>query len=109
VLAVASPQRMTVLPDVPTMRELGYADFTHYGFVGLSAPKGTPAAAVAALNKALNAALATPEVKQKFEPLGMTIPSTPNSPEAYIAYMTKEAAHQAELAKLAGGKIPQAH
>ena len=72
-------------------------------------PKGTPASAVAVLNKALNAALATPEVKQKLAPLGMTVPPAPNSPEDYLAYITKEAAHQAELAKLAGGKLPESH
>jgi tripartite-type tricarboxylate transporter receptor subunit TctC len=109
VLAVGSPERMAVMPDVPTMKELGYAGFTHYAFIGLSVPKGTPASAVAVLNKALNAALATPEVKQKLAPLGMTVPSAPNSPEDYLAYMTKEAAHQAELAKLAGGKVPESH
>jgi tripartite-type tricarboxylate transporter receptor subunit TctC len=109
VLAVASPRRMALMPDVPTMQELGYAGFTHYAFIGLSVPKGTPSAAVTTLNKALNAALATPAVKDKLEPLGMTIPPAPNSPEAYIAYMTKEAAHQAELAKLAGGKVSESH
>jgi tripartite-type tricarboxylate transporter receptor subunit TctC len=109
VLAVASPDRMALMPEVPTMQELGYAGFTHYAFVGLSVPKGTPASAVALLNKALNQALADPVVKQKLEPLGMTIPPAPNSPDAYIAYMTKEAAHQAELAKLAGGKVSESH
>jgi hypothetical protein len=48
-------------------------------------------------------------VKQRLEPLGMTIPPAPNSPETYLAAMTKEAAHQAELAKLAGGKVPASH
>jgi tripartite-type tricarboxylate transporter receptor subunit TctC len=109
VLAVASPNRMALMPDVPTMQELGYAGFTHYAFIGLSVPKGTPAAAVAVLNKALNEALATPAVKQRLEPLGMTIPPAPNSPDAYLAHMTKEAAHQADLAKLAGGKVPPSH
>jgi tripartite-type tricarboxylate transporter receptor subunit TctC len=107
VLAVAGPDRLALLPDVPTMQELGYTGFTHYAFIGLSVPKDTPASAVAVLNKALNAALATPEVKQKLGPLGMTVPPQPNSPADYIAYMTKEAAHQAELAKLAGGKAPE--
>jgi tripartite-type tricarboxylate transporter receptor subunit TctC len=106
-LAVANPNRLALLPDVPTMQELGYTGFTHYAFIGLSVPKDTPVSAVAVLNKALNAALATPEVKQKLEPLGMTVPPQPNGPADYIAYMTKEAAHQAELAKLAGGKIPE--
>jgi len=109
VLALASPNRLALLPDVPTMQQLGYAGFTHYAFIGLSVPKGTPASAVTVLNKALNEALATPAVKERLEPLGMTIPPAPNSPEAYLAYMTKEAAHQAELAKLAGGKVPASH
>ncbi len=102
VLAVTSPQRLKNLPNVPTMQELGFKDFQHTGFVGLSAPKGTPPEAIAKLNKALNDSLQSPAVRDRLEPLGMTIPPAPNSPEAYGKYMAHEAARQAALAKLAG-------
>jgi len=102
VLAVTSEQRMKILPDVPTMQELGFKGFRHTAFVGLSAPKGTPPEVIAKLNKALNESLQSTAVRERLEPLGMMIPSAPNSPEAYGAYLAQEAAYQGELAKLTG-------
>jgi tripartite-type tricarboxylate transporter receptor subunit TctC len=102
VLAVTSAQRMKALPDVPTMEELGFKGFQHMAFVGLSAPKGTPPAAIAKLNKALNESLQSQAVRDRLEPLGMTIPPAPNSAEGYGKYMAAEAAHQKDLAKLTG-------
>jgi tripartite-type tricarboxylate transporter receptor subunit TctC len=102
VLAVTSPQRMKVLPDLPTMAEIGFKGFQHMAFVGLSAPKGTPPAVIARLNKALNESLQSQAVRERLEPLGMSMPAAPNSPEAYGKHMAEEAKHQAELAKLTG-------
>jgi tripartite-type tricarboxylate transporter receptor subunit TctC len=102
VLAVTSGKRMNLMPSVPTMLELGFAGFEHMAFVGLSAPKGTPKEVIAKLNKALNGSLDTAAFRNRVEPLGMTIPEKPNAPESYGRYMAKEAAHQAELAKLSG-------
>ncbi len=102
VLAVTSAQRMKNLPDVPTMQELGFNGFQHMAFVGLSAPKGTPPEVIAKLNKALNDSLQSQAVRDRLEPLGMSMPAAPNSAEAYGKYMAAEAKHQAELAKLTG-------
>lgn len=44
ILAVATAQRVSVLPGVPTLNELGYKNLDHSGFVGLLAPRGTPRA-----------------------------------------------------------------
>jgi tripartite-type tricarboxylate transporter receptor subunit TctC len=84
------------------MIELGFAGFQHTAFVGLSAPKGTPKNVIAKLNKALNESIESAAFCSRVEPLGMTIPEKPNTPEAYGQYMAKEAAHQAELANLSG-------
>lgn len=102
VLAVTSAQRMKNLPDAPTMQELGFKGFQHTAFVGLSAPKGTPPEVIAKLNKALNESLQSAAVRERLEPLGMAIPSAPNTAGAYGTYMAQEAAHQGELAKLTG-------
>jgi tripartite-type tricarboxylate transporter receptor subunit TctC len=102
VLASTGAKRLKNLPDVPTMQELGYKNFVHTGFVGLSAPKGTPPEVIAKLNKALNDALRSPAIRDRIEPLGMSIPDAPNSADAYGKYMAHEAARQAELAKLTG-------
>jgi tripartite-type tricarboxylate transporter receptor subunit TctC len=107
VLAVTSAQRMKTLPDVPTMEELGFKGFQHTAFIGLSAPKGTPAEVIAKLNKALNDSLRSAVVRERLEPLGMTLPAGSNSAEDYGAYMAQEAAHQGELAKLTSHGPPK--
>jgi tripartite-type tricarboxylate transporter receptor subunit TctC len=87
------------------MQELGFKNFQHTGFVGLSAPKGTPPDVIAKLNKALNASLQSPAVRDRLEPLGMSIPAAPNSAEDYGKYMVQEAARQRDLAKLSGHQL----
>jgi len=100
-LAVASPQRMENWAQIPTMAEQGYPGFDHRGFVGLAAPGKTPPAIVALLNKHLNDSINSVSFRQRIEPLGMTIP-TKNTPETFAAFMRRELAKQAELARLTG-------
>ena len=64
-LATFGAERSKVLPDVPTMRELGY-DVTYYLWAGLFAPKATPAPIVSTLTAAIDKAAAS---KQFIEPL----------------------------------------
>ena len=63
-LAIASPQRIATWPEVPTMQELGFANFDYGGFVGLAAPAKTPAPIIAYLNKALNEVVQSQDFKQ---------------------------------------------
>jgi tripartite-type tricarboxylate transporter receptor subunit TctC len=100
-LAVASTKRMANWPEIPTMAEAGFAGFDHSGFVGLAAPGKTPAPILAFLNKHLNQAIGSASFRQRLEPLGMTVP-TENTPERFAAFMRREIARQAELAKLSG-------
>jgi tripartite-type tricarboxylate transporter receptor subunit TctC len=62
-LAVSSPKRLDVLPDVPTFAELGLADLDWMAFFGLIAPASTPKPVIDKLNAALGAALADPQVR----------------------------------------------
>ena len=102
-LAVAGAERIASWPDVPTMQELGYPNFDHRGFVGLAAPAKTPPQVVALLNKALNRAASSDLFRARMDALGMTVPdATENTPETFAAFMRKESARQAELAKLSG-------
>ncbi|NWG24330.1 MAG: tripartite tricarboxylate transporter substrate binding protein [Pseudorhodoplanes sp.] len=64
-LAVSGPKRVAALPDVPTFGELGFDDVNWMAFFGMVAPAGTPPAAIATLNDALNNALADPAVREK--------------------------------------------
>jgi len=72
-LAVTSPQRNPSLPNVPTMAESGIEglkDFDVGGWYGIYGPKGLAPELVAKLNKAVNAALAQPELTKRFKELG---------------------------------------
>ena len=75
ILASFADKRSTLIPEVPTMAELGFKDATGSGWYSLWAPAKTPATTVAALNKALNIALANADVKEKFARTG-TEPAT---------------------------------
>jgi tripartite-type tricarboxylate transporter receptor subunit TctC len=81
VLAITSPERSAAVPNVPTFAELGYKQLTVSSWVGVSAPKGTPAPIVRKLNAALQTAINEPAVVKLLEFQGMT-PSA-STPEQY--------------------------
>ena len=83
-IGVASPKRLASFETVPTLAEQGMKGFEAYAWQGLVVPMATPPEAVAALNKALLAALETTAVKARFQTLGLeAIPSTPAQMAAY--------------------------
>jgi len=97
VLAVTSPARTSLLPDVPTVSEAGLPDFEAVLQYGLMAPAGTPEDIVERLNKELRALLDLPEVRQRIvseggEPL-------PSSRQAQAADMEREEAKWSALIK----------
>jgi tripartite-type tricarboxylate transporter receptor subunit TctC len=63
-LAVTSEERIPLLPNVPTMAELGYPNATVFGWVGLHAPAGTPADVIKALETAASVAMKDPSVQK---------------------------------------------
>lgn len=71
-LAVSTPQRASVLPDVPAMREFGYAEFDFGAWQGVLVPAGTPPATVERLNREINALLKDPEASSALVKLGFT-------------------------------------
>jgi tripartite-type tricarboxylate transporter receptor subunit TctC len=71
ILATMGPQRPSILPDVPTMIELGYKDISFQTWLGIFAPAGTPSVEVTRFNAALNRVLAQPEVVERIGKLGM--------------------------------------
>ncbi len=68
-LAVTSQTRSPLLPEVPTMIESGFQDFSTSAWTGLLAPAGTPPEVIAKLNGAVNAALQTTEMKAALDRL----------------------------------------
>ena len=77
-----------MLPDVPTLREQGYADTVADNWYGLFAPAKTPPAIIARLNQAVRAALADPAVRDKLIKSG-AVPS-PTSPEEFAKFLKEE-------------------
>jgi tripartite-type tricarboxylate transporter receptor subunit TctC len=77
VLAVASSQRMAMLPDVPTVSESGMKSFAADNVFGLMVPRGTPPAAIEALTRAVRAALDAPDLRQRMQEQGVELRYTP--------------------------------
>jgi len=101
-IAVTGKTRLASLPDVPTF-EQGGLSVDASGFQGVLAPAGTPPEAVARLSQALNAALAQPEVKEKFAGAGLdTVSSTPAE---FAAFIRAEIVKWGKVAKEANIKI----
>jgi tripartite-type tricarboxylate transporter receptor subunit TctC len=78
ILAVGSQQRVALVPDIPTVRELGLSDFQAVTWFAVVAPAKTPLVISNDINNATNEILQTPEVKEKFlqqgaQPYGGTI------------------------------------
>lgn len=85
-LAVTGARRSRALPDVPTAQEAGVKGLNAASWNGLAAPAGTPAAVVARLNQAVNAALADAGVRQKLEALNLDPhPGSPQDAAALLA------------------------
>ncbi|MPZ59643.1 MAG: tripartite tricarboxylate transporter substrate binding protein [Rhizobiales bacterium] len=90
-LAVASPQRNPVLPDVPTMVEVGLQPLEGGAWFGFMAPAGTPKATIAWLDTQIRKTFETPAVRERLTKNGLLLLSQA-SPEAFAAFMAKDSA-----------------
>ena len=103
-IAVAAPQRLAAIPDVPTTAESGLPGLDIVQYYGLVAPAKTPPAIVERLNKALNEVLAMPDIKQRLiDDGGSAMPSTP---AAYAANIKENEGKWAALIKKLGLVVP---
>lgn len=80
-LAVTNPTRFSMLPNTPTVRELGFPAAEAVAYAGLVAPAATPDDVIAKLNAALNQAMQRPDVRESFERL--KVPLIGGTPEAF--------------------------
>lgn len=99
-LAVASAERLTSLPNVPTLIESGLDGFEAYAWQGLLAPAGTPKDAIDKLGTALRDALNSDATKEQFEAMGLE--ATPSTPEEMDKYAAEEREKWGALIKEAG-------
>jgi len=101
-LAVTSATRSLLLPDVPSITEFGYKEFDDYTWFGFFLPIGTPPAIVEKLNAALNQAMESADVIEKFKQLGMS--STRNTTAEFSGFLRAEVPKWAAVVKSSGAK-----
>lgn len=101
-IATSGRQRSAVLPDVPTLHESGLPGYEATIWLGLMAPRGTPAAIVQQLNEAVTRIVSQPEVQQLWLRQGAT-PLLMN-PQAFEQYMREDIAKWARVISSAGIK-----
>ncbi|WP_377156105.1 Bug family tripartite tricarboxylate transporter substrate binding protein [Roseateles sp. UC29_93] len=87
-LAIGSPVRLPVLPDVPTLAELGFPDANLVSTFGLFAPRGVPEERLRLINSVVNEALRLPEIRSKI--LDVSNLPTGGSAADFAARIAKE-------------------
>ncbi|WP_426956041.1 Bug family tripartite tricarboxylate transporter substrate binding protein [Muricoccus radiodurans] len=103
-LFVATPERVPIMPEVPTAAEVGLADYKAYSWYGLFGPAGTPAPVVERLAAAVDEALADPTIQARFNELG-TPAMRGYSPERFSAYIREEIATWGPLVRASGARV----
>jgi tripartite-type tricarboxylate transporter receptor subunit TctC len=100
VLGVTSAERAANLPDVPTLMQQGVADYDVASWNALVARAGTPAEAIAAINRAVNEALARPELRNALTAVG--VEPKGGTPEQLGRLLAADIARWAEVIEKAG-------
>jgi tripartite-type tricarboxylate transporter receptor subunit TctC len=96
-LAVSTPKRVALLPDVPSIVEAGYPDATYLFWGGISAPAKLPRAIVNKLHDEVQKALNNPGVQEKLQKLG--VQPMPMTPDEFQKFFTDDVAAMIKLAK----------
>jgi tripartite-type tricarboxylate transporter receptor subunit TctC len=100
VIAVNGARRSSLLPDVPTLKELGFAHFDTLEWVGLFAPAATARTIIDQYQPALAKALGSKDIQDKLQKLGME--ADPGSPETLERLLADELARWAPVIKASG-------
>jgi tripartite-type tricarboxylate transporter receptor subunit TctC len=87
-IVVAAPQRLTVLPNIPTFKEVGLDPVNRMAYYGIYGPKGLPRDVVDKVNTGVRKALEDPAVRKRIEDTGSLIIA--NTPEQFAAQMKAE-------------------
>ncbi len=102
-LAMTGTERSSALPDVPTVAETGYADFSAESWTGVSGPPKMPAAIVSRLNAEIIKAVQSPEVRQRLSTLGLT--PVLATPEQMTAFVVAEVEKWGRAVKASGAQV----
>lgn len=99
-LAVTSLERSLIQPDVPTIAESGYPDFQLTLWYAMVTPRGTPPEIIGKLNKAVNDALAEPDLREILMAANTTpVASTPDEADTFLNNEIKRWSEAVEAAK----------
>ena len=96
-LAVTSAQRTPIIPEVPTMAELGFKDQESETITGLLVPAGTPQAIVKKLHAEVVRIMALPDVRQRMADMGADVSA--NTPQQFTAQIRRETVRWAKVIK----------
>jgi tripartite-type tricarboxylate transporter receptor subunit TctC len=103
-IAMGTQKRASVLPDLPTLDELGMKGYQCHFWTTFFAPAKTPKPIIATLTDALNKTLADPAIAKRMQDLGFEI--TPNtSPEKLAAFLKAELAFWLPVVKASGASL----
>jgi len=102
-LAVLTPERVSVLPNVPTMAEAGYAEMQGGTWFGLFAPAGTPRQVIDWVNVEARKAFEPAEVRQRFVSQGASLPL--GTPDEFAAHTTAERVKWGEVIRRANIRL----
>jgi tripartite-type tricarboxylate transporter receptor subunit TctC len=104
--AVTGRTRLSSAPKIPTADEVGLKGFFASLWYGLWVPRGAPKDVIAKLNATMSQILASPQVRQRFDELGIQVsPLDQQSPEALRTLQKTEAAHWWPIIKASGIKV----
>lgn len=102
-IAVTSPKRAPMVPDLATFVEAGYPKLVAENFFGVSAPAGLPRSVVDSLNKATQSALDDARLQKSFEELG--IATGKMTPEQFTTFVQKQVSEWEPAVKASGAKL----
>lgn len=101
-LAVTSPRRSPLLPDLPTVTEAGLAKFEVTAWFGLLVPAGTPAEAIDRLHSEAAKALDDPAVRERLTALGFEVGAS--TPQEFAAFIREEAGRWTPIIRASGAR-----
>lgn len=96
-LVVLAPKRIAQLPNVPTAAEAGIEGVEASPWVGVAAPRGTPANIISRLSSTIREVVTSPEISKRFTDLGMEPFAT--TPEQFSSFVKQEIARWHPLIK----------
>lgn len=99
-LAVSTPYRTAVMPDLPTVAESGLPGYARYGWYGVVMPKNVPSDIIDRMNAAIVAVVSAPDVKQAFIKQGLEPKSTTR--EEFAGFLKDEVDQSTALAQASG-------